>query len=107
MRANDNNCIIKDYLEREFKLPPEQLRYELDRFVRHPDIGAELEAALRLGEIPPKASISVRVGDANYTASMLYQSRKAQTIYGAYSILTQLRDRPELAARIMEGIKIK
>ena len=105
MKNTDN--IIEQHLRSKFKLDPNQLQYELGRFERHPDIGAELAEALRKGRFSKLSPISICIDDANYTAPMLYKNHHADTIYAAYSLLTQLREHPEMVKPMKEGFKVK
>ena len=105
MKTKEN--IIEAYLRSEFNLGDNQLRYELERFERNPDIGEELSEALRTKRFPKERAISVSVGGKFYTAEMLYQSLHAKTIYASYSLLTQLREHPELVSQLTAGFKIK
>ena len=102
-----NNIIVKKYLEKKFKLNSEQLLYELGRFDKHKDIGAELSQALEIGKFPESVQISVRVDEVNYTAQILFEKHYATTIYAAYSLLTQLRDHPEIVQNMKKGFKVK
>ena len=99
--------IIEQHLRHKFKLDPNQLQYELKRFERHADIGAELSEALCKGRFPKASKVSVCIDDVSYTAPMLYKNHHASTIYAAYSLLTQLREHPELVKPMKEGFKIK
>lgn len=99
--------IIEQHLRSKFKLDPNQLQFELGRFARHPDIGAELSEALKKSRFPKVPQASVCIDEVNYTAPMLYKSHHASTIYASYSLLTQLREHPELVKLIKEGFKIK
>lgn len=103
----NTNTIIEEYLQGNFKLDPNQLQYELGRFERHPDIGAELSEALQRGRFSKSSQVAVCIDDVSYTASMLYKNHHASTIYAAYSLLTQLREHPELIKPMKEGFKVK
>lgn len=105
MKNTDN--IIEQHLRSKFKLDPNQFQYELGRFERHPDIGAELSEALQRGRFPKISQVSVRIDDVNYTAPMLYKNHHADTLYAAYSLLTQLREHPEMVKPMKEGFKVK
>lgn len=105
MKNTDN--IIEQHLRSKFKLDSNQLQYELGRFERHPDIGAELSEALQKGRFPKSSQVSVRIDDTSYTAPMLYKNHHASTIYAAYSLLSQLREHPEFVKAMKEGFKIK
>ena len=105
MKNTDN--IIEQHLRSKFKLDSNQLQYELGRFERHPDIGAELSEAIQRGRFPKTPQVSVCIDDVSYTAPMLYKKHHAHTIYAAYSLLTQLREHPELVKPMKEGFKIK
>ena len=103
---NTNN-IIEQHLRSKFVLAPDQLHYELGRFERHPDIGAELSEALQRSRFPKTSQISVCIDEVSYTAPMLYKNHHAHTIYAAYSLLTQLREHPELVKPMQAGFKVK
>ena len=103
---NTNN-IIEQHLRHIFRLDSNQLRYELGRFERHHDIGAELSEALRKGRFPKTSKVSVCIDDVSYTAPMLYENHHAITIYAAYSLLTQLREHPETVMHLKNGFKIR
>lgn len=105
MKNTDN--IIEQHLRSKFKLDYNQLQYELERFERHPDIGAELSEAIQRGRFPKTSHVSVCIDDVSYTAPMLYKNHHAHTIYAAYSLLTQLREHPELVKPMKEGFKVK
>lgn len=102
MKNNEN--VIEKYLRSKFKLDINQLQFELARFERHPDIGLELSVALQKGRFPKADQVLVCVDGVSYSASMLYKNHYASTIYGAYSLLAQLREHPDL---VKEGFKIK
>lgn len=105
MKNTDN--IIEQHLRSKFKLDSNQLQYELGRFERHPDIGAELSEAIQRGRFPKTDQVSVCIDDVSYTAPMLYKNHHAHTIYAAYSLLTQLREHPELVKPMKAGFKVK
>ena len=102
-----SNKIVKTYLQKNFNLNFEQLLYELGRFDAHNDIGVELSRALETGSFPDSAQISVCVDGVNYTAQMLFENHYATTIYAAYSLLTQLREHPEILPNMKKGFKVK
>ena len=93
---------IEIYLRNEFSLSGEQLLYELKRFERNMDIGAELALALRRNKFPRKARVSVSYQSKVYTAKKLYQKGYAESIYAAYSLLSQLRECPEIIINAIE-----
>ncbi len=93
---------IEIYLRNEFSLFGEQLLYELKRFERNLDIGAELALALKHGKFPRKTRVSVSYQGKVYTAKKLYQKKYAESIYAAYSLLSQLRECPDIIINAME-----
>ena len=106
---NKNTTAIEKYLRGELGLSAEQLRYEIDRFERHPDIGKELEIALIEQRFPKKEDALTVIGldGSSYTAEDLFQIDKIATIYAAYSFLTQLREHPELTKQLKKGLSVK
>lgn len=101
---------IETYLRGELGLGAEQLRYELSRFERHPDIGKELETALIEQRFPKKEDALTVIGSdsSSYTAEDLFQIDKIATIYAAYNLLTQLREHPaELSKALKRGLPVK
>ncbi len=98
---------IELYLKKEFKLTGDTLKVELDRFERHADIGKELQQTLDDEKFPQNEIISVNIGSESYTAKSIFDSGAACTIYAAYSLLTQLRDHPEILVSMKNGFKTK
>ena len=105
---NKNMNAIEKFLCEELCLCSEQYRCELDRFERHPDIREELIQALTENRIQKSNHLTVVCPDGNsYTAEMLFESGFVNSVYAAYSLLTQLREHPELSEQIQKGLKIK
>lgn len=98
---------IKKFLKSEFELSANQLKYELNRFVRYPDVGNELAYALNEGSFPSDSVVSAEVDGITYTAKGIYQNKYGSTVYASYSLLTQIMDNPQIAIEMTKGFKIK
>ena len=66
-----------------------------------------MSQALETGKFPESVQISVCVDEVNYTAQILFEKHYATTIYAAYSLLTQLREHPEIVENMKKGFKAK
>lgn len=101
--TDGNITIIEKYLKSEFRFGEEQLKYEISRFLRNPDIGEELSYTL-ITRMFPVDMVEVLVDHERYTARKLMETYRVSTIYAAYSLLTQLRERPEILIHLKKGL---
>lgn len=99
--------IIEKYLHLELALSEDQIKYELSRFERNPDIGNELASALASGHVPRLVCVKVMVNGKMFTAHRILKRYKADSIYAAYSLLTQIREHPEMEKYIKRGLIVK
>lgn len=104
---NRDRAIIEQHLRSKCMLSEDALEYELNRFRRYPHIASELATVLSGGRAPLISPVRVRAKCESFTARRMMKKYGISSVYGAYSLLTQLLDNPDMADHIRGGLVVK
>ena len=84
---------LKDYMEKEVKVPADRVENYLSNFIKYPDIGLEFEQWISTGEYETKKPIKIE----GYTAKDVSELAPFMKGLGVYNFMVSLREYPEYA----------